>query len=339
MKKTIYIASIYGLDNKGGLERVCQYLYEILSPFYKVKIIRGTKKPFNHGNWLLQSLLISIRLFFIPNKIVIGNSWHSCFYPCNFSIHHGTMYGINLYLYKGENDIYRNRISKMEKLSGFTAKKILPVGENCKEELINYYHIPEKKIYVLNNFVNDSIYVPNKTLSESNSIKILFSGRLEERKGLNKLKELSDYIENNETNFELYIACLNSQHTELFENNKKTKLKIGLSAEKMPDFYNLGDILYFPSQYEGFSMSTLEALSCGIPVIGTKWAIGKELQNLPFTKVMDENTDITQILTEAQILYNNFKDKKSEIHEIISKNFGRKQYEEKILKLISNEMK
>ena len=59
--KTIYIASIHGIENKGGLERVCQYLYEILSEHYKVKIIKGRDKPYKHGNWLLQSLFISLK--------------------------------------------------------------------------------------------------------------------------------------------------------------------------------------------------------------------------------------------------------------------------------------
>ena len=334
-RKTIYIASIHGLNNKGGLERVCQYLYEILSKNYTVKIIRGREKPYKHGNWLLQSLFISLRLFFIPNKIVIGNSWHSFLYPCDFSIHHGTMYGNNLHIFKGQKDLYRSRLAKMEKISGFTAKKVLPVGENVKDELVDYYHIPEKKITVLNNFVNDSIYVPKERNEQrTQNIIILFSGRLNIGKGLNELKELSDYLEKTE-GYELHIACHTESNTELFKNNSKTKINIGLTPDKMPDFYNSGDIMYFPTHYEGFSMSTLEALSCGLPVIGTKWAIGKELQNFPFTKITDSH-DVNELLADIKNLYSTFSSQKNEIHNEISKTFGREQYEKKILNLISN---
>lgn len=334
-KKTIYIASIYGLDNKGGLERVSQYLYEILSKYYTVKIIRGTKKPFKHGNWLLQSLWISLRLFFVLNKIVIGNSWHSFLYPCDFSIHHGTTYGIDINLNNGKTSLRSRRIAKMEEISAITAKRVLSVGENCKEELISYYHIPEQKIIVLNNFVNDSIYLPSKTEIHSEiNIKIIFSGRLEERKGLNELKTLSDFIEKTD-GYELYIACHNETNTELFKQNSKTHLNISVSAEKMPDFYNSGDVMYFPTHYEGFSMSTLEALSCGLPVIGTKWAIGKELQDLPFCKLISENEAPQNILSFTREFHETYKEKKNEIHDIISNQFGRKQYEEKLLALIT----
>ena len=333
-KKTIYIASIYGLDNKGGLERVSQYLYEILSKYYTVKVIRGTKKPFKHGNWLLQSLWISLRLFFIPNKIVIGNSWHSFLYPCDFSIHHGTMYGIDVNLNNGTTSLHSRRIAKMEKISAITAKKVLPVGENCKEELISYYHIPEQKIVILNNFVNDSIYQPsNIEKTPKRIIKIIFSGRLEERKGLYELKALSDFIEKTEE-FELHIACHNETNADFFKQNSKTYLHIGVLPDKMPDFYNSGDVMYFPTHYEGFSMSTLEALSCGLPVIGTKWAISKELQDLHFCKVIAENETPQNILSYAREFYEVYKDKKIEIHKVISSRFGRRQYEEKLFALI-----
>lgn len=332
-KKTICIASIHGLDNKGGLERVCQYLYEILSKKYKVKVIRGTKKPFKHGNWLLQSLIISLKLFFIPHKIVIGNSWHSFLYPCHLSIHHGTMYGNNLYIFNGANDLYRIRIAKMEQISGFTAKKVLPVGENVKTQLLKFYHIPENKIFVLNNFVNDSLYIPKDIYYKNGKIKILFVGRLNIGKGLNELKLLSDYIEKT-NDYELHIACHNDANTDLFKMNKNTKIHVSVKPEEMPDFYNSGDVLYFPTHYEGFSMATLEALSCGIPVAGTNWAIGKELQNYPFTKITDLN-NMESLINDIRNLYEQYKDKRVEIHETISKAFGRKQYEEKLMNLIS----
>ena len=227
----------------------------------------------------------------------------------------------------------------MEQISAITAKKVLPVGENCKNELIEYYHIPEKKILVLNNFVNETLFFPSKEVSSSdNCIKILFSGRLEERKGLNELKNLSDYFEKID-GFELHIACHNETNTEIFSKNKQTHIYIGLTPEKMPDFYNSGDILYFPTHYEGFSMATLEALSCGIPVVGTKWAVSKELQDFPFAKVIDEKTGVQQTLENIKELYEKFKDKREEMHSEISLHFGKKQYEEKLLALIMDSTK
>lgn len=44
-------------------------------------------------------------------------------------------------------------------------------------------------------------------------------------------------------------------------SHSKKHLHIGVLPDKMPDYYHSGDVMYFPTHYEGFSMSTLEALS------------------------------------------------------------------------------
>ncbi|WP_139018742.1 glycosyltransferase family 4 protein, partial [Elizabethkingia anophelis] len=74
-------------------------------------------------------------------------------------------------------------------------------------------------------------------------------------------------IENNDK-YKLSIACNNSNNIELFNGLNNTSIHVGLTTDKMNEFYNSGDIMYFPSKYEGFEMVTLEALSAGIPVIG-----------------------------------------------------------------------
>lgn len=181
------------------------------------------------------------------------------------------------------------------------------------------------------------ICLKKKENSSEKIIKIIFSGRLEERKGLNELKTLSNFIENTD-GFELHIACHNETNTEFFTSNSKTHLHIGIAPDKMPDFYNSGDVMYFPTHYEGFSMATLEALSCGLPVIGTKWAISKELQDLPFCKLISEKETPQNILSLTKEFHESYKDKKNEIHDVISNRFGRNQYEEKLLALIKKSM-
>lgn len=330
--KTIYLASIHGIDNSGGLERVNQYIYEILSKKYSVKVISGRIPDFKHGNWLLQSVYISLKLFFKINKIVIGNSWHSFLYPCDYSIHHGTLKGIMIHT--NDVSLYKKRISMMEKISSFTAKKVIAVGENVKDELIEFYHVNKKKIIVLNNFVDDTIFYPKYNCRKNNKIIILFSGRLEERKGLNFLLVLSKFIEKSDE-FELHIATNSENNKNLFENNKNVKIYTALSPSKMCDFYNEGDIFYFPTQYEGFSMATLESLSCGIPVIGSEWAIGREIRDYDFARIVTiKNTK--ELLSSIVDCVNKYRDKKEEIHNQIKIRFGKKQYERRLLNLIES---
>ena len=331
MKKytTIYLASKNGILNTGGLERVNSYIYSLLSSYYPVKIISRRKKAFRHGDWLFQSIYISLKLFLAVNKFVIGTSWHSFLYPCDISFHHGTTAGILHNKCEPEN-IYKKRIAKMEKISAILAKKNIAVSENTKDELVKFYHIPESKILVLNNFVDDTLFIPAS--KKHSSIRILFSGRLEERKGLGKLLELSEYIEHC-PGFELYIATVTNTNNNLFTNNSKTHILTGIKFDEMPDFYQNGDILYFPTLYEGFSMATLEALSCGLPVIGTKYAVMPELQKYDFTRVTD-SSDMKELTICMQELVKNYSPQKYKIHEIIKNDFGKEQYKRKLLSLI-----
>jgi glycosyltransferase involved in cell wall biosynthesis len=334
MKKTtnIVIVSLYGIGNKGGVERVCFYLNKILSKEYTVNILTRTKLSFGKLDAIIQPILIILKLLFMRRKIVISNSWQSFFYPVDFSIHHGTFIGYIMNV--PELDPLAVRIKGfMEKISGRQAKRIVAVSEHVKNELISLYRIKAEKIMVINNFVDESMFFPDLSIKHDKII-ILFSGRLETGKGLVVLKLLSDYLETID-NYSLFIACNNDLNVSLFSNNKKTKLFIGLQADQMCSFYNSGDILFFPTRYEGFSMVTLEALSCGIPVIGTNYAIQDGLCQYNFTEIFD-SSDIKELLKHIDILVSNYKGRKDEIHESIKQDFGYKQYETKLLSLINN---
>jgi glycosyltransferase involved in cell wall biosynthesis len=328
----IIIVSINGIGIAGGVERVCFYLNEILSKEYTVKILTGKHLPFGKLNTIIQPTLISVRLLFMKNKIVISNSWQSFLYPVDFSIHHGTTFG---YMSKVPElkKLSSVIIGCMEKISCRTAKNIVVVSKNAANELIKYYKADIKKLIIFNNFVNEKYFYPDE-ISANNDIKILFSGRLEEGKGLGVLKLLSNYLENIE-GYNLTIACNDSRNTKLFQNNRKTKVIIGLQIEQMCSFYNNGDILFFPSKYEGFSMATLEALSCGLPVIGTEYAIPEELRHNDFVKVFDfAKLDLEELLKQAKGLICKFSVKKKEIHEKIKQDFGYAQYEKRLLSII-----
>ncbi|GMO30692.1 MAG: hypothetical protein Ta2F_05940 [Termitinemataceae bacterium] len=330
---TIVIVSLNGVDNSGGLERVSFYLKEILEKQYAVKIISRMCFSFGKLDLVLQPFFIALRLFFIRNKFVISNSWNSFFYPADLSIHHGTSAGM-LYSIPELRSISTRLLAFMEKESSRTAKKIIAVSQSAKEEITKYYKADAKKIIVLNNFVDENIFFPSNEHDESKTT-ILFCGRLEIRKGVDILKKLSDYIETID-GYALYIACNNSENINLFKGNKNTKIHAGVKLKDMCAFYNSGDILFFPTRYEGFSMSTLEALSCGIPVLGTSEAVKDNLADYNFIQIVDctELDDTATIIQKISLLVTKWRNKKNKIHQTVVKDFGYLQYEDKILKLI-----
>ena len=331
--KTIIIASLNGIENAGGLERVTYYIYEMLRADFRVKIIKRLPVSFGKLDFILQSLILSIRLFFIPNKIVISNSWHSFLFPADLSIHHGTMQGVQIFTQSHSRK--SGLIAKMEALSAKTAKKILAVSQNCKRELARYYFVNPDKIAVLNNFVDESIFYPKQSnQAKTARTRILFAGSLCKRKGLPHLIELAKRIEN-EQDFELIIASNDKPEAENFSGLAKTRVISGLNLNDMPAFYNSGDILFFPTHYEGFSMSTLEALACGIPVVGTSFAIPEELQDYAFCKDITESlSDMDNVLKQIKSLSDKYTSQRQLIHDTVVGRFGKDQYRQTLLEYV-----
>jgi mannosyltransferase OCH1-like enzyme/glycosyltransferase involved in cell wall biosynthesis len=324
----IILVSLNGDDNSGGVERVVYYLNIILREKYSVSILKRKGKPGKFDK-LLYPLLFSIRLLFKKKAIVISNSWQSFLYPVDFSIHHGTTAG-----YMRHACISSKKsalLAWMEKISARCAKTVIAVSENCKRELETLYKIPPEKIIVLNNFVDERLFYP-QSAEKSDKITILFSGRLEERKGLPRLLELAQAVESTDR-YLLKITVNSYDNCALFANFKNTVILTNLDINAMRDFYNSGDVFYFPTKYEGFSMATLEALACGIPVIGTGFAIPEEMRRYDFVRLV-ESTNTENILDVIEEMKQKFDVARSQIHQTIARDFGCDQYRQKLIKII-----
>ena len=108
--------------------------------------------------------------------------------------------------------------------------------------------IPEEKIYVINNFVEDSVFYPLKDTQKKEEINVCFSGALCYKKGIDILKSLTQYIENHDLprKIKFNIATNFDRNTEDFKNLKKITLQTGLISSQMPDFYRKNDIKCLP---------------------------------------------------------------------------------------------
>ena len=328
-----------GVSNAGGVEKVSYYLNEILTEKFDVKFITRSRFHFGKLNNLIHPILISMKLLFKHDRLIIANSWHCFLYPADISIHHGTSRGIMEKT--GEKNLALKITAWMEKVSAKKAGKILAVSENCKNELISYYGIPESKIYVLNNFVQDSVFFPVNDLEKTDEINVCFSGALCYKKGIDVLKKLSNYLENHncKRKIKFNIATNYDRNTEDFKNLKNTNLQIGLNSSQMQDFYRHNDILFFPTRYEGFSMASLEAVSSGLCLIGSDFAVTPELINYPFCMQINFNTSMDEIINGIIRLYDEFNNKKQEIHNQIKKDFGTDQYKQKLFSFVENIIK
>jgi glycosyltransferase involved in cell wall biosynthesis len=324
----VIIVSFNGVDNSGGVERVSYYLHEILREKYQVRILTKTNFSFGKFDIIFQPVIASFRLFFMRDKWVIVNSYQAFLYPADIVISHGTFKG-NYTRIKPKKLLGSKFIAYMEKIAALLAKKVLAVSINCKNELIGFYNIKETKIKVLNNFVDELIFFPRR--KKRNAVTILFCGRLEDRKGLPYLRTFSEYLETI-AGFKLRIAANNAANCEYFTGKHNTEVLTSLSLQDMPEFYNSGDVLFFPTLYEGFSMATLEALACGIPVIGSDFAIPEELCGYDFCKNITGKLDNPEyIVTAIKELCEKYGGEQNVIHNEIAEKFGKEQYKNKLL--------
>jgi len=323
----IIIVSLNGDDNSGGVERVAYYLNAILSEKYSVSMLKRKGKP-GRLDKLVYPLLFSLRLLFKKNSIVISNSWQSFLYPVDFSIHHGTTAGYMRHA--GIKSKKSALLAWMEKVSARRAKTVIAVSENCKRELIELYGAAPEKIVVLNNLVDERLFYP-QSAEKNDKTTILFSGRLEERKGLAALLELARAVESTDK-YQLKIAANSGDNAALFARFKNTVILSRLDINAMREFYNSGDVFYFPTKYEGFSMATLEALACGTPVLGTGFAIPEEIRHYAFVRI-EESAGVEKTLAAVEEMKRNFDHKRSEIHLTIARDFGYDQYKTKLFQI------
>lgn len=342
-KKDIIVLSWNGLNDVGGVERVMQLVTDTLSEKFEVGLIDDKycrdKYPKRYrllGNTRIgQMILLSYAAHKMKTKndILIGNGFNAPFVKKEFNFAHGTMYLLKKKLRQfpfGGSTIF-------EILSMKSSKHIIAVSLEAKETLIKKYHINKEKITVLNNCVNDDKFYPAITSDSNKKCHIIFVGRLEERKGYKTLLLLAQLIENR-NDVDLSIATPDTMNVEIFESLKNTKLYIKLKYDEMNDFYNSGNVMFFPSISEGFEMVTLECLSSGVPVVCYGAGAGGEILKKSGPGVYlakgQPNDELVNEFIKISSEYNSIEAKRT-VHDWISANYGVQNYKNELLKIVS----
>jgi len=145
-------------------------------------------------------------------------------------------------------------------VSQFTAKLV-------KKEL-GY----RSNVQVIYNGVDTNTFFP-KQKKETGLIKVLFSGNLTRRKGVDLLPLISEKLD---ANIEiLYTSGLRTKKKLPDYPNMKNIGAVPYSY--MPKVYQDADILFFPTVREGFGLAAAEAMACGLPVVATNCSSLPEL--------------------------------------------------------------
>ena len=127
--------------------------------------------------------------------------------------------------------------------------------------------VPEKTVRVIPNYVQTELFAPNSK-SRRHSRRICFVGRLDKQKNPIALLEAIKGLD-----VELMIVGEGSLGKRMRKEADISGLPVrflgNVPHRKLPEILNSAAMFILPSHYEGQPKTLLEAMACGLPVIGT----------------------------------------------------------------------
>lgn len=180
--------------------------------------------------------------------------------------------------------------SKIE-YSCANADRIIAISEQTKEDLINFLDVPESKINVLYQSCSPLYYTEEST-DKHQEVRLkynlpqnffLFVGALVPHKNLKQVIKALTHLKPERRYPLIVIGKGHSFKSELIQYATKFNVEKNIrfidyvSNEDMPSFYQLSEMLIWPSLFEGFGIPIIEALFSKTPVITSNMGVFPEV--------------------------------------------------------------
>jgi glycosyltransferase involved in cell wall biosynthesis len=155
------------------------------------------------------------------------------------------------------------------------ADAVISVSEASKREMLRYFDVDPAKIRVihLGNYLNPSLTQPQPNRLKLAERYVLFVGKRDLYKNFDRLFEAMVPIM--QKDLDLQFVCAGGGHftpneSAVFDKNKLSKRVVYRPIHDdatLAELYRRAQLFVFPSLMEGFGLPTLEAMSCGCPVV------------------------------------------------------------------------
>jgi glycosyltransferase involved in cell wall biosynthesis len=168
-------------------------------------------------------------------------------------------------------------------LATHRSSRVLTVSEASKRDILKYFHIPESKIQVIYNGIDERFSTPPaaedvERIRERYQLDgrfVLYAGNIKPHKNIERLIDAFHTLKSR--GFEdvrlLIIGDEISKYATLRRAVHRHKLHKHVrffgfvSDQTLAVLYRLAAVFVFPSLYEGFGLPPLEAMASGTPVI------------------------------------------------------------------------
>lgn len=151
-----------------------------------------------------------------------------------------------------------------------TSLKIITVSNFSRDEISDYYRIPQDQISIVYNAVNSSFYPKRNEQLLSERYILAFASTGENKNFRMILQSFLKVSEQNE-GIKLYIIgeCQRESEYAVYKRYDNIAFKGRISDEELISLYSNAIAFVYPSLYEGFGIPVIEAQACGCPVIAS----------------------------------------------------------------------
>ena len=154
---------------------------------------------------------------------------------------------------------------------------ILALHKEQRDDIIETYNCEADKVQVIGTGYNkDVFYIQGQMNKEDDRQRLIFAGKISEKKGVMSLIRALSYIEDVDKKYILALAGGAGNQEEfgeiqrMAEENPCEVLFLGkLSHEELAKEMNCSDIFVLPSFFEGLPLVIIEAMACGLRVVCT----------------------------------------------------------------------
>ncbi len=165
-------------------------------------------------------------------------------------------------------DVELNLVMNEERYGMERAYRVVVTTNALKDYLIRIYGINSKKVRVIPNYVDTNLFRPKKVMSEAKVHTIVSIANRTPGKNIGQLIQSVQGLESIHLRI-IGSVCEDNDIKALAQAAKVSVEWIGIvSNAKLAQLLSEADLYVHPSLYEGLSKSILEAMSCGLPIIG-----------------------------------------------------------------------
>lgn len=183
----------------------------------------------------------------------------------------------SIYIHNNYLHLYNNDISKVRKFFDFRKleefRKIIFVSNESMNDLIKIYPEFKEKSLVINNFIDNELILEKskEKINEKKHSKKLFVsvGRLEEQqKRISRLIKLFEGLKKEDVELWIIGDGPDRRSYETYIKNSKNIKMLGKRVNPYP-YIKLADYIILTSDYEGFPVVYMEAMTLNKPIITT----------------------------------------------------------------------